>query len=408
MLAVPRLQGKGKYVWDEVYVGKSTQGHGMQGLFARYYLEPGLMFPICGCRALTHQSLSHTYEIHTSEEKALINGSPDLYPHRGIGSFGLAVAMMANETVTAERAPNCQLYQDYLVVFRRIHKDDELLTYYGSQYEKTRQEAGYRDRRSEKDRKRDLDAWRAARSRLTIPPKEQRQALIDGIDKEIRRLVEEKQVKDPTPPRQRALAQPRHARPPEARAARPTLVLDALSQRALAQPRISRPPEARAARPTLVLDAWIVYLMCQGLYVWDQRQNRRAFAENRLPLRVNVMAALVRSRKDPIAAFTRQVRSAVPTLPDELPNNFVPGRVYCTCTVERELSRTEAEAIPAHFQLAGAKHTVLLTNFIILPGNGVKPAVEAYGTRFHTLAPGENQKICDLESLAFETFGYDH
>ena len=381
MLAVPRLQGKGKYVWDEVYVGKSTQGHGMQGLFARYYLEPGLMFPICGCRAspnLTHQS--HTYEIHTSEEKALINGSPELYPHGGIGSFGLAVAMMANETVTAERAPNCQLYQDYLVVFRRIHKDDELLTYYGSQYEKTRQEAGYRDRRSEKDRKRDLDAWRAARSRLTIPPKEQRQALIDGIDKEIRRLVEEKQVKDPTPPRQRALAQPRHA----------------------------RPPEARAARPTLVLDAWIVYLMCQGLYVWDQRQNRRAFAENRLPLRINVMVALVRSRNDHIAAFTRQVRSAVPTLPDELPNNFVPGRVYCTCTVERELSRTEAEAIPAHFQLAGAKHTVLLTNFIILPGNGVKPAVEAYGTRFHTLAPGENQKICDLESLAFETFGYDH
>ena len=106
-------------MWDDVYIDKSTQMHGGQGLFAKWDLEPGLMFPIAGCRAPSNlENKSHAYAITTSEGKVVINGSPDLYPHGGIGSFRLAVAIMANETVTADRAPNCQLYNDYLVVFR--------------------------------------------------------------------------------------------------------------------------------------------------------------------------------------------------------------------------------------------------------------------------------------------------
>ena len=391
MLVIPQLR-QGRYVWDDVYVGKSTQAQGGSGLFAKCLLEPGLMFPIGGCRAapdLAHQS--HTYQIQTSEGKVLINGSPDLFPHRGIGSFGLAVAMMANETVAADRAPNCQLYEDFLVVFRRIHKDDELLTYYGPTYEKTRREAGYRDRRSPEDRDRDLDAWRTMRSRLSIPPKDQRQALVDGIDAEVRRLVETEQ-QEPSP-----VSVPP---PPSASPRQVTL-----------PPPPGRPALAASLRqrPTLVLHPWVIHWMCQGMYNLDQRTEKRAFAAGRLPLRINIMAGSAPySRAPAVAEFVRQVRNALPShVADELPSHIVPGRVYCTCTAERELTKSEAKANPKHLKLAKAKYTVLLTKFIVLPGDGLEVQVERHGIRFHVLTAESNKRVRDMESHVLEMFGYE-
>lgn len=392
MLAMPTQQGPGKFVWDDVYIGKSTQMHGGQGLFAKWDLEPGLMFPIAGCRAPSNlENKSHAYAITTSEGKVVINGSPDLYPHGGIGSFGLAVAMMANETVTADRAPNCQLYNDYLVVFRRTHQDEELLTYYGPQYEETRREAGYRDRRPAEARDLDLDAWRTVRSRLNIPPREQRQTLLDGVDEQIRMLVRERSdvVVAVSPSRRRI--EPRRLHPPAADQAPPV-----------------------RGRPTLVLHPWIAYYMCQGLYVWDQRKTTRAFAPARLPMRVNIMSAsstrFFGSVRTSISGLVRQLRDNFPTPLDELPSDFVTGRVHCTCTVDRELTPTEKEQIPNHMRLAGADFTVRMKNFIVLPGNGIKAAIATggKGVRFHTLTPDTHKQITEMESLALETFGYDH
>ena len=388
MLAIPRKQSAQAYVWDEVYVGKSTQMHGGQGLFAKWDLVPGLMFPIAGCRASpNHVHQSHTYVIKTSSEgKVLINGSPDLYPHNGIGSFGLAVAMMANEIVTDDRGPNCQLYEDYLVVFRTIYKDDELLTYYGQQYESTRREAGYRDRRTAAARDRDLERWRTVRSSLDMPPKEERQALLDGVDETIRMLVRQREVVvEPIPLR-----------------------------RVWNPPKLMHLPAAQATpdRPTLVLHPWIVYYMCRGLYVWDQRCSKhRAFAAGRLPLRINIMAATkgVPKPRHYVHNFVRQLRDAMPTQMDEMPHDLG-GRILCTCTVDRELTAEEAQlAIPAHMQVEGAKHIVQLKNFIILPGNGIRATIAAggKGMRFHTVTRETQKAVQDIEAVALELFGYD-
>ena len=388
MLAIPRKQSAQAYMWDEVYVGKSTQVHGGQGLFAKWDLVPGLMFPVAGCRASpNHVHQSHTYVIKTSSEgKVLINGAPDLYPHNGIGSFGLAVAMMANEIVTADGFPNCQLYEDYLVVFRTIHKDDELLTYYGQQYESTRGEAGYKDRRPSVTRDRDLETWRIVRSRLDVPPKDDRQALLDGVDETIRMLVREREVVvEPTPLR-----------------------------RVWNPPKLMHLPAAEAtpSRPTLVLHPWVVYCMCRGLYVWDQRSSKnRAFGAYRLPLRINIMAATHGGSKSChyVNEFVKQLRNAMPTPMDEMPQDMC-GRILCTCTVDRELTPEEAQmALPAHMQLEGAKHTVQLKNFIILPGNGIKAKIAARGKgmRFHTVTHGTQKAVQDIEALALEIFGYD-
>ena len=206
--------------------------------------------------------------------------------------------MMANETVTADRAPNCQLYNDYLVVFRRTHQDEELLTYYGPQYEETRREAGYRDRRPAEARDLDLDAWRTVRSRLNIPPREQRQTLLDGVDEQIRMLVRERSdVVVAVSPSLRRI-EPRRLHPPAADQAPPV-----------------------RGRPTLVLHPWIVYYMCRGLYVLDQRKTRRAFAPSRLPMRVNIMSAssprFFWNGRTPLSELVRQLRDKFPT----------PGRV---------------------------------------------------------------------------------
>ena len=398
MLVVPTHQGPGKYVWNDVYVGKSTQMHGGQGLFAKWDLEPGLMFPIAGCRAPPNlENQSHAYAITTSEGKVLINGSPDLYPHGGIGSFGLAVAMMANETVTPDRAPNCQLYNDYLVVFRRTYRGEELLTYYGPQYEETRRKAGYRDSRPAAARELDLDAWRTVRSRLNIPPRQQRQTLLDGVDEQIRLLVRGRADVVPAPsPSRRIWSDPRRLHPPAADQAPPV-----------------------RGRPTLVLHPWIVYYMCQGLYVWDQRMTRRAFATGRLPMRVNIMSASSTKKihhrqqyrsQNSVPELVRKLRANFPTPLDELPGDFVTGRVHCTCTADRELSPTEKQEMPIHMQLAGADFTVKMKNFIVFPGNGIEAAIATggRGVRFHTLTPDTQKQINEMETLAVETFGYDH
>ena len=142
------------------------------------------MIPIAGRRADPKSSqMFHVYEIKTSSGKVLIDGDPSLHPYRSIGSFGLAVAMMANEAASPVVSPNCYFDGGYLCVCRRITKNEELLTYYGPQYEGKRKQAGYTDRRPATMREADLDWWRAVRGKLIMPSAQQKQSVIDNIDK---------------------------------------------------------------------------------------------------------------------------------------------------------------------------------------------------------------------------------
>ena len=222
-------------------------------------------------------------------------------------------------------------------------------------------------------RDRDLERWRTVRSSLDMPPKEERQALLDGVDETIRMLVRQREVVvEPIPLR-----------------------------RVWNPPKLMHLPAAQATpdRPTLVLHPWIVYYMCRGLYVWDQRCSKhRAFAAGRLPLRINIMAATkcVPKPRHYVNNFVRQLRDAMPTQMDEMPHDLG-GRILCTCTVDRELTAEEAQlAIPAHMQLEGAKHIVQLKNFIILPGNGIRATIAAgdKGMRF-----AKHKKQCKTSKL---------
>jgi hypothetical protein len=106
-----------------------------------------------------------------------------------------------------------------------------------------------------------------------------------------------------------------------------------------------------------------------------------------------------------VPELVRKLRDNFPTPLDELPGDFVTGRVHCTCTANRELSPTEKEEMPIHMQLAGADFTVEMKNFIVFPGNGIEAAIATggRGVRFHTLTPDTK-----TNHLAVETFGYDH
>jgi len=111
-----------------------------------------------------------------------------------------------------------------------------------------------------------------------------------------------------------------------------------------------------------------------------------------------------------ILELVRKLRHNFPTPLDELPGDFVTGRVHCTCTADRELSPTEKEEMPIHMQLAGADFTVEMKNFIVFPGNGIEAPItrDGRGVRFHTLTPDTQKQINEMETLAVETFGYDH
>ena len=160
-LALPREDGPGQFTWKEVEVRKCQKPNRGCGLFAREHLYPGLAFPHAGRQIPVSETVGGTHTWVVSPELA-IDGHPSHHPWRGIGCFGLAVTMMANES-SKDEPPNCQLLPEALVVSRPILPGEELLTYYGSSYDPIRRTQGYTDTRSNDDRDRDLEEWRRIR-----------------------------------------------------------------------------------------------------------------------------------------------------------------------------------------------------------------------------------------------------
>ena len=131
----PQWVGDCKYEWDDVEVRDSVLFSG-KGVFAKKKIKMGTMFPILGKvvdnfenENSLHKS-SHGW-IYTDNEIAIkVDGHPSIRPFQGVGCFGMAIAMMANEE-TRERPPTCQFINNCLVATGDIEAGEELTTFYG-------------------------------------------------------------------------------------------------------------------------------------------------------------------------------------------------------------------------------------------------------------------------------------
>jgi hypothetical protein len=242
------------YRWEEIEVRQSgSEGKGM-GVFANQDLAPGLMIPIAGMRIPAHMASGRTHAYVRSGSDCAVDGSPGFNGHRGVGSFGLAIALMANEP-DQQQDLNCCFRVDYLMTYKPIAKGSELLVDYGVAYEPIRRAQGYRLNWANADtRDEELEiSRRVTRTRGAQDLGEQRRAVLEAVDRAIQEA-------------------------PSAVCAR------------------------RPLRKTLVLDPDICYAQLKlagtgACYKWEQRAGKnRLFRDQDLPVTVNVVAAKYRTR----------------------------------------------------------------------------------------------------------------
>ena len=104
------------------------------GLIAKTAIDRGTMIPILGriskeCILPTH-SRSHLYKSDKTNGGYYLDGHPDIQPHRGIGSRGLAIALMANEPTRTSKA-NAYFSCGYLIIRKNLKAGEEILVVYG-------------------------------------------------------------------------------------------------------------------------------------------------------------------------------------------------------------------------------------------------------------------------------------
>jgi hypothetical protein len=129
-ILLPVKVGYCKYTWKELEVKESKEKNAGQGVFAKESLRVGTMIPIIGKQVSSEVRGTHTWVRHG--KKKAIDGNPEIKPYDGIGNFGLSIAMMINEST--KKKPNCKFRYDYVVVCSPIKKGQELILYYGNDY----------------------------------------------------------------------------------------------------------------------------------------------------------------------------------------------------------------------------------------------------------------------------------
>jgi hypothetical protein len=141
MILQPKEKGDRGYTWPALAVRQSQQnvGGGL-GVFATRKLKPGIMIPILGHRVAQADGLTHGW-VYYGSIKGAVDGHPSINPYKGVGSFGLSIAMMVNEPTRAK--PNCIFKMDHIVIAEPIRKGEELTVYYGKNYELIRRIKGY-------------------------------------------------------------------------------------------------------------------------------------------------------------------------------------------------------------------------------------------------------------------------
>ena len=131
----------GNFKWNELEVKTSGQGGG-KGVYAKQDLKVATVVVIFGVPVSkwTHHDHgpSHGWVRKKvgvkKENQPKLDGHPSLYPYKGVGSFGLAIAMMLNEPTKGK--PSCIFKFNSVVVQRRIKKGEELTVFYGDVYER--------------------------------------------------------------------------------------------------------------------------------------------------------------------------------------------------------------------------------------------------------------------------------
>jgi hypothetical protein len=144
----PRAEGNG-FVWDDLALKPTGQGGGGSGVFATRDLPVGTTIPIVAVEVEDWDEAKHgashgwvRYVVKLKEDdRPKLDGHPSVHPFRGVGSFGLAIAMMLNEPSRGK--PNCVFRLNAVVVQTRVPANTELTVFYGDMYEQIRQAAGY-------------------------------------------------------------------------------------------------------------------------------------------------------------------------------------------------------------------------------------------------------------------------
>jgi hypothetical protein len=142
----PTADGPG-YIWPKLEV-RASQIAG-NGVFAKEPLQFGTVIPIVGRQydGTSSTPFSHGWVYDSSRfpdsepDMPAHNGHPSLDTHKGVGSFGLAIAMMLNED--AHGVHNCVFMHNCVVVSRCVGAGEELTVYYGDAYEPIRQAEQY-------------------------------------------------------------------------------------------------------------------------------------------------------------------------------------------------------------------------------------------------------------------------
>ncbi len=137
----PRKVGECKYEWKEVEVRQSKEKGAGSGVFAQKNLPVGVMIPIIGNFQSGEVPTELTHGWQYQRQPYFVDGDPTQNPHKGVGNFGLSIAMMCNELTKGVH--NCVFRLDYLVTALPIKKGEELTAYYGDWYDKHREDKGY-------------------------------------------------------------------------------------------------------------------------------------------------------------------------------------------------------------------------------------------------------------------------
>jgi hypothetical protein len=112
----------GGFYWPELEVKQSNEKNAGNGLFAKVPLRAGTVIPSLG--VLTKKKGTHVYDGQ--------DGNPKINPFKGVGNWGLSIAMMANEPL--RKKPRCKFMRGYLVVAMHVKAGEELTVYYGNNY----------------------------------------------------------------------------------------------------------------------------------------------------------------------------------------------------------------------------------------------------------------------------------
>ena len=138
MITIPLRTKGGYFTWPNLKIKQSREENAGKGVFATRALPVGTMIPIIG---KTVQEADDYCWSRYRHNKNILSGNPIYNSYKGVGCFGLAIALMANESMY--KKVNCKFRFDYLVVVDHIKAGEELTVFYGHSYEPIRKRKGY-------------------------------------------------------------------------------------------------------------------------------------------------------------------------------------------------------------------------------------------------------------------------